>query len=167
MTKKIFKLWNEVRTLRRKVKDLHKTLDNAERINKCLLSSLHEKTRITRELRERLKTQSIAVETLERQLQEANNRADDYKERWLEIGREANVFMFAVPQSNVFMRPYRMGSSFDPCAEAHYAERKVAEMTDKMKIHLFDELLERGFIKKYEPTPEETRYELRALRSHE
>ena len=38
------------------------------------------------------------------------------------------------------------------------------EMTDRMKIHLFDELMQRGFIKKYEPTPEETRYELRALR---
>lgn len=75
-----------------------------------------------------------------------------------------SVFMFAVPQSNVFMRPYRMDSFFDPCAEAHYAERKVAEMTDAMKIHLFDELLKGGFIKKYEPTPEETRYELRALK---
>lgn len=164
MIKKIFKLWNDVRTLRREVRSLHKTLDNAERINKCLLSSLHEKTRIARELRERLKTQSIAVENLEYQLREANKRADDYKECWLEIGREANVFMFAVPQSNVFMRPYKTDSFFDPCADAHYAERKVAEMTDKMKIHLFDELLERGFIKKYEPTPEETRYELRALR---
>ena len=75
-----------------------------------------------------------------------------------------SVFMFAVPQSNVFMRPYKMNSFLDPCAEAHYAERKVAEMTDKMKIHLFDELLNGGFIKKYEPNPEETRYELRALR---
>ena len=75
--------------------------------------------------------------------------------------------MFAVPQSNVFMRPYRMDSSFDPCAEAYYAERKVAVMTDKMKIHFFDELLKKGFIKKYEPTPEETRYELRALRWYE
>lgn len=167
MTKKIFKLWNEVRTLRREVKNLHKTLDNAEHINKCLLSSLHEKTRVTRELRERLKTQSIAVENLEYQLREAHKCADDYKKRWLETGREANVFMFAVPQSNVFMRPYKMDSFFDPCADAHYAERKVAEMTDKMKIHLFDELLERGFIKKYEPTPEETRYELRALRLYE
>ena len=106
MTKKIFKLWCEVRTLRREAKNLHKTLDNAERINKCLLTSLHEKTRITRELRERLKTQSIAVENLEYQLREANKCADDYKKRWLETGREANVFMFAVPQSNVFMRPY-------------------------------------------------------------
>lgn len=78
-----------------------------------------------------------------------------------------SVFMFAVPQSNVFMRPYRMDSSFDPCTEAHCAERKVAVMTDKMKIHLFDELLKEGFIKKYEPTPEETRYELRALRWYE
>lgn len=47
MTKKIFKLWNEVRTLRREVKNLHKSLSNAEHINKCLLSSLHEKTRVT------------------------------------------------------------------------------------------------------------------------
>ena len=39
MTKKIFKLWCEARTLRREVKDLHKSLSNAERINKCLLSS--------------------------------------------------------------------------------------------------------------------------------
>lgn len=75
-----------------------------------------------------------------------------------------SVFMFAVPQSNVFMRPYRTDSFFDPCAEAHYAERKVAKMTDAMKIHLFDELLKGGFIKKYEPTPEETRYELRVLK---
>ena len=167
MTKKIFKLWCEVRTLRREAKNLHKTLDNAERINKCLLTSLHEKTRITRELRERLKTQSIVVENLEYQLREANKCADDYKKRWLETGREANVFMFAVPQSNVFMRPYKTDSFFDSCADAHYAERKVADMTDKMKIHLFDELLKGGFIKKYEPTPEETRYELRALRWYE
>ena len=167
MTKKIFKLWNEVRTLRREVKDLHKSLDNAERINKCVLSSLHEKTRVTRELRERLRTQSIAVENLEYQLREASKCADDYKKRWLEIGRGANVFMFAVPQSNVFMRPYRTDSLFDPCADAHYAERKVEDLTNGMKIHLFDELLQRGFIKKCEPTPEETRYELRALRWYE
>lgn len=31
MTKKIFKLWNEVRTLRREVKDLHKSLDKANK----------------------------------------------------------------------------------------------------------------------------------------
>lgn len=132
MTKKIFKLWNEVRTLRREVKNLHKSLSN-----------------------------------LEYQLRKANKRADDYKKRWLETGRGASVFMFAVPQSNVFMRPYKMASFPDPCAEAYYAERRVAEMTDKMKIYLFDELLKEGFIKKYEPTPEETRYELRALRSYE
>ena len=167
MTKKIFKLWNKVRTLRREVKTLHESLSKAERINKCLLSSLHEKTRVTRELRERLRTQSIAVENLAYQLREASKCADDYKERWLAIGREANVFMFAVPQSNVFMRPYKTDSFFDPCADAHYAERKVADLTNGMKIHLFDELLERGFIKKYEPTPKETRYELRALRWYE
>lgn len=164
MTKKIFKLWNEVRTLRREVKDLHKSLDKAKSINSCVLSSLHEKTRVTRELRERLKKQSITVENLEYQLREADKCADYYKERWLEVDREANIFMFAVPQSNVFMRPYRMDSFFDPHADAYYADRKVAEMTDRMKIHLFDELLQRGFIKKYEPTPEETRYELRALK---
>ena len=167
MIKKIFKLWNEVRTLRREAKNLHKTLDNAERINKCVLSSLHEKTRVTRELRERLRTQAIAVENLESQLREANKRADEYKKCWLEIDRGANIFMFAVPQSNVFMSPCGMYSSFDHCADAHYAEKKVEDLTNSMKIHLFDELLKGGFIKKYEPTPEETRYELRALRWYE
>lgn len=43
--------------------------------------------------------------------------------------------MFAVPQSNVFMRPYRMDSSFDPRADAYYADRKVAEMTERRKIN--------------------------------
>lgn len=161
MTKKIFKLWNEVRTLRREVKDLHKSLDKEKCIKHCVLSSLHEKTRVTRELRERLKKQSITVENLEYQLREASKCVDDYKERWLEVGREANVFMFAVPQSHVLMRPF---GSFNSQADAYYADRKIADLTNSMKIHLFDELLQRGFIKKYEPTPEETRYELRALR---
>ena len=78
--------------------------------------------------------------------------------------KEEHVFMFAVPQSHVFMRPFKINSSFNPHADAYYADRKVADLTNSMKIHLFDELLQRGLIKKYEPTPEETRYELRALR---
>lgn len=99
-------------------------------------------------------------------LKEAQKNKEEMYQLYLKAKqyKGESVFMFAVPQSNVFMRPYKMDSFFDPCADAHYAERKVAEMTDKMKIHLFDELLKGGFIKKYEPTPEETRYELRALR---
>lgn len=114
MTKKIFKLWCEVHSLRKQKKKLEQKLY--------------------------LKVKQYKGES---------------------------VFMFAVPQSNVFMRPYRMDSSFDPCAEAYYAERKVADMTDKMKIHIFDELMKEGFIKKYESTPEETRYELKVLRWYE
>lgn len=134
MTKKIFKLWCEVHSLRKQKKELAQKLDVTE---SYLLNAQKDKE----------------------EMYQLYLKAKQYKGE--------SVFMFAVPQSNVFMRPYRMESFIDPCAEAHYAERKVAEMTDKMKIHLFDELLKGGFIKKYEPTPEETRYELRALRWYE
>lgn len=164
MLKKIFKLWCEVRKLRREVKSLNESLDKTEHINKHLLNSLGEKTRIIRELRNRLKVQLDAYEVLKYKLQETEALVDDYKKRWLKTDREANVFMFAVPQVEAFMNSYRADSNINLCAEAYYAERKVAAMTNKMKIHLFDELLEKGYIKKYEPTPEETRYEIRVLR---
>ena len=134
MTKKIFKLWCEVHSLRKQKKKLEQKLAVTE---SCLLNAQKDKE----------------------EMYQLYLKAKQYKGE--------SVFMFAVPQSNVFMRPYRMDSSFDPCTVAHYAERRVADMTDKMKIHLFDELLKKGFIKKYEPTPEETRYELRALRWYE
>lgn len=134
MTKKIFKLWCEVHSLRKQKKELE---------------------------------QKLAV--TESNLLNAQKGKEEVYQLYLKVKQHEgeSVFMFVVPQSNVFMRPYRMDSSFDPCAEAHYAEKKVAVMTDKMKIHLFDELLKEGFIKKCEPTPEETRYELRVLRWHE
>ena len=134
MTKKIFKLWCEVHSLRKQKKKLEQKLAVA---GSCLLHAQKDKEKI-----------------YQLYLKEKQYKGE-------------SVFMFAVPQSNVFMRPYGMSSFSDPYAEAHYAERKVADMTDKMKIHLFDELLKGGFIKKYEPTPEETRYELRALRWYE
>lgn len=131
MTKKIFKLWCEVHSLRKQKKELE---------------------------------QKLAV--IESYLLNAQRDKEEMYQLYLKAKQDKgeSVFMFAVPQSNVFRRPYRMDSFFDPRADAYYADRKVAEMTDRMKIHLFDELLQRGFIKKYEPTPEETRYELRALR---
>lgn len=135
MTKKIFKLWCEVHSLRKQKKKLE---------------------------------QKLAV--TESYLLDAQKGKEEMYQLYLKVKQQSkgeSVFMFAVPQSNAFMRPYRMDSYLDPCAEAHYAERKVAVMTDNMKIHLFDELLKKGFIKKYAPTPEETRYELRALRWYE
>ena len=131
MTKKIFKLWCEVRSLRKQKKKLEQ---NLAVIESSLLNAQRDKE----------------------EMYQLYLKAKQY--------RGESVFMFAVPQSNVFMRPYRIDSFFDPRADAYYADRKVSEMTDKMKIHLFDELLQRGFIKKYESTPEETRYELRVLR---
>lgn len=131
MTKKIFKLWCEVHSLRKQKKELE---------------------------------QKLAV--IESYLLNAQRDKEEMYQLYLKAKQDKgeSVFMFTVPQSNVFMRPYRIDSSFDPRADVYYADRKVAEMTDRMKIHLFDELMQRGFIKKYEPTPEETRYELRALR---
>lgn len=131
MTKKIFKLWCEVHSLRKQKKELEQKLAVTE---SYLLNAQKDKE----------------------EMYQLYLKAKQYKGE--------SVFMFAVPQSDVFMRPYKMDSFLDPCAEARYAERKVADMTDKMKIHLFDELLKGGFIKKYEPTLEETLYELRALR---
>lgn len=102
MTKKIFKLWCEVHSLRKQKTKLEQKL--------AVIESYW------------LNAQKGKEEMYQLYLKEKQYKGE-------------SVFMFTVPQSNVFMRPYRMDSSFDPCAEAHYAERKVAVMTDKMKIH--------------------------------
>lgn len=117
-------------------------------------------------LRKRKKELEQRLAVTESYLLNAQKDKEEIYQLYLEAKqcKEESVFMFAVPQSNVFMRPYKINSSFDPHADAYYAHRKVADLTNSMKINLFDELLQRGFIKKYEPTPEETRYELRALR---
>ena len=124
-TNKIWKLWKEVRELRRKNKKLASELKSSQW---CLKQQVKETQRTYEQL--------------------------------IEARNGASVFMFAVPQSNVFMSPF----SRDLCAESCYAERKEHEMTDTMKIHLFDELLKGGFIKQREPDNTTIQYEIRVVR---
>lgn len=96
----------------------------------------------------------------------ASNLITAYQEGLLE-SKSANysTLMFSVPQSNVFMLPACFSEPYrDLCAEAHYAERKERELTDKLKIDLFDQLLQQGFIVKKESDNELTRYEIRVVR---
>lgn len=91
----------------------------------------------------------------------------DFYQKSLHEAKLANcsIFMFSVPQSNVFMESARINEPYrDMSAEAHYAEFKERQLTDKMKIDMFDQLLQQGFIKKYELDNELTRYEIRVVR---
>lgn len=91
----------------------------------------------------------------------------DFYQKSLREAKLANcsIFMFSVPQSNVFMEPACINEPYrDMCAEAHYAEFKERQLTDKMKIDMVDLLLQQGFIVKKEPDNELTRYEIRVVR---
>ena len=91
----------------------------------------------------------------------------DFYQKSLQEARSANysTLVLSVPQSNVFMEsacinePYR-----DLRAEAHYAEFKERKLTDKMKIDMFDQLLQQGLIVKKESDNELTRYEIHVVR---
>ena len=125
-TNKIWKLWKEVRGLRRKNKRLTSELEASQW---CLKQQVKETQRMYDQL--------------------------------IEARKGTSVFMFAVPQANVFMsRPFPI----DLCADSRYAERREQEITDTMKIHLFDELLKNGFIKQREPDNTTIKYEIRVVR---
>lgn len=96
----------------------------------------------------------------------ASNLIISYQKRLLKDKSENySTLIFSVPQSNVFMEPARINEPYrDMCAEAHYAEFKERQLTDKLKIDMFDQLLQQGFIRKYEPDNECTRYEIRVVR---
>lgn len=101
-----------------------------------------------------------------RNLTRATSLIDFYQKSLQEV-KSANysTFMFSVPQSNVFRMPAYINEPYrDLCAEAHYAELKERKLTDKQKIEMFDQLLQQGFIRRYEPDTESTRYEIRVVR---
>lgn len=122
----------------------------------CKLSKLRRENK-------RLLSENI---TTCRNLTQATSLIDFYQKS-LHEARSANynTFMFSVPQSNVFMEPACINEPYrDMCAEAHYAEFKERKLTDKMKIDMFDQLLQQGFIVKKEPDNEFTRYEIRVVK---
>lgn len=76
-----------------------------------------------------------------------------------------STLMFSVPQSNVFMKPACIDELYrDLCAEARFAEFKERQLTDEMKIEMFNQLLQQGFIQQKEPNSECTRYEIHVVR---
>jgi len=86
----------------------------------------------------------------------ASNLYDRISELEDKLHRRGHVLRFAVPQENVYLDRYAR----DMCASAHYAERRVAEITDAMKIQLVNDLLGKGYMKKCDVEPLMTTYEL-------
>lgn len=101
-----------------------------------------------------------------RNLTQATSLIDFYQKSLHEAKSENySTLMFSVPQSNVFMEPAYINEPYrDLQAEASFAEFKEKQLTDKMKVDMFDQLLQQGFIKKYEPDNECTRYEIHVVR---
>ena len=85
-----------------------------------------------------------------------NGLYDRISELEEKLHRRGHVLRFTVPQENVYMDQYAR----DMCANAHYAERCVAEITDAMKIQLVNDLLGKGYMKKCDIEPLMTTYEL-------
>lgn len=160
MTKKVFNLWLEVKLLRREVKKLGREKDNLEHTKHCLLSALSKRMTEVRVLREQTKT----LKELDFKLTQANASIEMYKRLLDEARKGVSLFAFTVPQSTLFMSPSSRYWQGDLRAEASYAEFREQEFTSQMKIQMFDELLEKGFIKKYEPDNHCTRYEINVVR---
>ena len=104
------------------------------------------------------------MQELDFKLSQANASIEMYKNLLDEARKEVSLLAFTVPQSTVFMKPYSHCWQGDLKADASYAEFREQELTSKMKIQMFDELLEKGFIKKYEPDNSCTRYEINVVR---
>ena len=81
---------------------------------------------------------------------------DEVRQLKDKLHRRGHVLRFAVPQENVYLDRYTR----DMCENAHYAERRVAEITDAMKIQLVNDLLGKGYMKKCDVEPLMTTYEL-------
>lgn len=160
MTKKVFNLWLEVKLLRRVVKKLGREKDNLEQTKHCLLSALRKRMTEVKVLRRKVK----CLPELESRLQQANASIEMYKMLLDEARKGVSLLAFTIPQSTVFMQAPSHHWSIDLKAESSYAEFIEQELTSKMKIQMFDELLEKGFIKKYEPDNSCTRYEINVVR---
>lgn len=160
MTKKVFNLWLEVKLLRRTVKKLGREKDNLEHTKHCLLTALSKRMIEVRALRKKTE----CLQELDFKLSQANASIEMYKRLLDEERKGVSLLAFTVPQSTVFMRPHSSYWQGDLRAEYSYAEFREQELTSKMKIQMFDELLEKGFIKKYEPDNSCTRYEINVVR---
>ncbi len=160
MTKKVFNLWLEVKLLRRVVKKLGKEKDNLEHTKHCLLTALSKRMTEVRVLRKKTE----CLQELDFKLSQANASIEMYKSLLDEARKGVSLLAFTVPQSVMFMRPYYHSWEGDLKADASYAKFREYEFTSKMKIQMFDELLEKGFIKKYAPDNSCTRYEINVVR---
>ena len=111
---------------------------------------LYNELRSRRKLCEELNASNVNAH---RQINGLYDRISELEDK---LRRRGHVLRFAVPQENVYLDQYAR----DMCANAHYAERRVAEITDAMKIQLVNDLLGKGYMKKCDVEPLMTIYEL-------
>ena len=112
--------------------------------------------KLYKELQLRRKQCKTAVHYLEVANKRNKFLKDENNQLQEKLHRRGHVLRFTVPQENVYLDCYTR----DMCANAHYAERRVAEITDAMKIQLVNDLLGKGYMKKCDVEPLMTTYEL-------
>lgn len=94
------------------------------------------------------------VKKLRVELSEARRIADAEHENYERLRINEHKITYTIPQLGALIRPWDTGEV------VRATERRLDRITDEMKVTIFDDLLEKGYIRRLAPSDDYARYEI-------